>query len=85
MWIDGDLKASKDSFKIVKEAFQRNYACMGVGCADIGGHLDDLTDDYSKDFRPCTDGFVAASGQSKKTPLWMTLLMFLAMMNIRFY
>jgi len=53
MWIDGDMKASKDGFKTVKEAFQRNYKCLGVTCADIGGHVDDLQDDYSKDFRPC--------------------------------
>eukprot|EP00092_Neocalanus_flemingeri_P013257 GFUD01014287.1.p1 GENE.GFUD01014287.1~~GFUD01014287.1.p1 ORF type:complete len:487 (-),score=113.39 GFUD01014287.1:213-1673(-) len=74
MWIDGDMKASKDGFKTVKEAFQRNYACMGLKCADIGGHLDDLTDDYSKDFRPCTDGSVP-SGQTKMTPVWITSIM----------
>jgi len=85
MWIDGDMKASNDGFKTVKEAFQRNYACMGIGCTDIGGHLDDLTDDYHKDFRPCTDGFVAASGQAMRTPLWMTALMLLTMMNIQLY
>ena len=74
--------ANKGGFKTVKEAFQRNYACMGGGCADIGGHLDDLTDDNSKDFRACTD---AASGKAKMTPNWMTVLMFVTMMNIRFY
>jgi len=55
MWIDGDMNVSEDGFKTVKEAFERNYACMGVGCTDIGGHLDDQTDDYLTDFGPCTD------------------------------
>merc|ERR1712106_808520 len=77
MWIDGDMNASKDGFKTVKDAFQRNYDCLGVRCADIGGHLDDLTDDYSKDFRPCTDRF-DASGQSRMTPIWITFIMVFA-------
>merc|ERR1712106_1314912 len=77
MWIDGDMSASKDGFKTVKDAFQRNYDCLGVRCADIGGHLDDLTDDYSKDFRPCTDRF-DASGQSRMTPIWITFVMVFA-------
>jgi len=85
MWIDGDMKASKDGFKTVKEAFQRNYECLGLTCADIGGHVDDLKDDYSKDFRPCTDGDVfVASGQVKMTPVWITIGMVFVTYNWQF-
>merc|ERR1739838_433589 len=55
MWFDGDMKATNDGFKTVKEAFERNYGCLGMTCEDIGGHVDDLTDDYYKDFEPCTN------------------------------
>eukprot|EP00092_Neocalanus_flemingeri_P032860 GFUD01035738.1.p1 GENE.GFUD01035738.1~~GFUD01035738.1.p1 ORF type:complete len:451 (-),score=87.11 GFUD01035738.1:395-1747(-) len=55
MWIDGDMKATDNGYQTVKEAFERNYVCLGVKCADIGGLLDDNTADYYSDFRPCTD------------------------------
>jgi len=55
MWFDGDMEATNDGFKTVKEAFERNYGCLGMTCEDIGGHLDDLTDDYYRDFEPCTN------------------------------
>merc|ERR1719228_1226189 len=79
MWIDGDMTTSKDGFKTVKEAFQRNYACLGVGCSDVGGHVEDLTDEYREDFRPCTDGSVNPSSQAPTTPLKISLIMGLAM------
>lgn len=28
------------SFKVVKSAFERNYQCLGITCADVGGLLD---------------------------------------------
>jgi len=55
MWFKGSMKATQDGFKTVKEAFQRNYPCMNIKSADIDGHIDEMTDDYLKDFRPSTD------------------------------
>jgi len=51
MWIDGEM--GKDGFEVVKEAFQRNYQCLGVTCDDIGGLLDETVGDYYQDFHPC--------------------------------
>ena len=55
MWIDGNMNASNDGFKTCKEAIERNYACMGMKCADIGGAVDDQTGGYLQGFEPCTD------------------------------
>jgi len=84
MWIDGDIDYSADGFKTVKEAFQRNYACMGVSCADIGGHLDDLTDDFHADFRPCTDGVSPTAGQAQMSAPWIMCLVLFAMFYTQF-
>jgi len=71
MWIDGDIRATKDGFESVKKAFQRNYECLGLRCDDIGGHLDDLEDAYHPGFRPCTDGVSSTpnGGQSNRSPV----------------
>jgi len=81
MWIDGNIKASVDGFKSVKEAFQRNYGCLGIKCSDIGGHLDDLTDNYHQDFRPCTDGVSPRGGQAQNTPLSLGVLILVALVR----
>ena len=42
-----------DSYKAVKEALERNYECMKVQCADVGGFTGKESDEY-KDFHiPC--------------------------------
>jgi len=83
MWIDGDMKTTKDGFKTVKEAFQRNYECLGMRCSDIGGHVEDLTDEYKEDFRPCTDGSVLPNTTSKtpRSTVEISLLLVLAMIT----
>jgi len=44
-------------FTDVKKAFERNYACMGITCADIGGLYGTVGTgkDYYKDAAPCKD------------------------------
>jgi len=83
MWFKGDMKTSKDGFKTVKEAFQRNYPCMNVKCADIGGHIDE-TDEYLKDFRPCTDRPNTSSVPKMMTsPLVIFLMVILNIQRFR--
>ena len=53
MWMDGDMATTADGFTTVKEAFERNYACMLLTCADIGGK-DDGQGGYVAGFLPCT-------------------------------
>jgi len=84
MWFDGDMKTSKDGFKTVKEAFQRNYPCMNVKCADIGGHIDVKTNDYLKDFRPCTDGpNISSVPKMMTSPLVIFLMVILNVQRFR--
>merc|ERR1712107_105562 len=40
MWIDGTME-SEDSFSTVKTLLERNYACMGVTCSQVGALLDE--------------------------------------------
>jgi len=52
-------------FLVVKRAFERTYACMGITCADVGGML--LTDNpvtYQAEFNPCVDKRPAPHGSS---------------------
>lgn len=41
-------------FVNVKSAFERNYACLGITCDDVGGIFDDTTRRYYEDAYPCT-------------------------------
>jgi len=40
-------------FNAVKNAFERNYACMGITCADVGGMWDKGNDRYFDGAGPC--------------------------------
>ena len=40
-------------FPAVLNAFQRNYKCMGITCADVGGLYNEGTKSYEKGFSPC--------------------------------
>jgi hypothetical protein len=40
-------------FKEVKAAFEKNYACMGITCADVGGIIDVVTGKYKSTTKPC--------------------------------
>jgi hypothetical protein len=44
----------KDSFNDVKEAFERNYKCLGISCADVGGLW--TPDGYAPGADPCGNG-----------------------------
>jgi hypothetical protein len=43
-----------DGFAAVKKAFEDNYECMGITCADVGGLLDGET--FVAGMEPCDDG-----------------------------
>jgi len=40
------LKMESESFTMVREALERNYACMGVTCSQVGALLDEATGKY---------------------------------------
>ena len=42
------------SWTRVKEAFERNYDCLGITCADVGGLWDSSTNSYLDGAAPCT-------------------------------
>merc|ERR1711865_429763 len=50
MFIDGTMSSE---FSAVKLAFENNYACMGITCAQVGGLM--LNDGYYDGASPCED------------------------------
>jgi hypothetical protein len=46
--------AASTDFSKVKEAFERQYACLKVKCADIGGLWDKEGNDYYEGAEPCS-------------------------------
>merc|ERR1711971_566290 len=40
------MKIESESFTMVREALERNYACMGVTCSQVGALLDEATGEY---------------------------------------
>ena len=46
-------RTDKVKFLDVKLAFERNYECLGVTCADIGGYYDSKKGRYFKNAEPC--------------------------------
>jgi len=54
MWIDGTME-SEDSFSTVKTLLERNYACMGVTCSQVGALLDEASGEYLAG-EPCAEG-----------------------------
>jgi hypothetical protein len=59
------------NFKHVKQAFERNYDCMGIRCADIGGLYNSATGGYLKDAAPC--GSSQSSASNANVPLFVGL------------
>jgi hypothetical protein len=49
------LTAASTDFAAVKTAFENNYACMNITCADIGGLWFSSNDDYYEHAEPCSD------------------------------
>merc|ERR1711957_569193 len=49
-FIDGTMSSE---FSAVKLAFENNYACMGITCAQVGGLM--LNDGYYDGASPCED------------------------------
>lgn len=43
-------------FKGIKAAFENNYKCMGISCADVGGLWDEVDRAYLDDASPCNSG-----------------------------
>jgi hypothetical protein len=47
--------ATSTSFAAVKSAFERNYACMGITCKEVGGFFDGATGNYYSGAAPCAE------------------------------
>jgi hypothetical protein len=53
------------NFQAVKEAFERNYECMGITCSDVGGIWDLVTRNYADEAGPC--GASGSGGKETKS------------------
>jgi len=59
MWIDGTM--AKGSFSVVKGALERNYACLGITCSQVGA-LPESKEGSCTPCTPCTEGGLSAGG-----------------------
>ncbi|CAB9527994.1 expressed unknown protein [Seminavis robusta] len=57
-------------FAAVKKAFEDNYACMGINCADVGGMLQADGENFFAGAEPCTGG--APSNTASKSGAYET-------------
>jgi hypothetical protein len=53
IWDNTKIGQTTTDFAAVKAAFERNYACMGITCADVGGYVDD-DGNYREGAEACT-------------------------------
>jgi hypothetical protein len=51
-------------FAAVRGAFERNYGCMGISCADVGGVIDEGTGTYKSGTAPCGGAGSTSSSSS---------------------
>jgi Low iron-inducible periplasmic protein len=59
----GDYTAD---FAAVKKAFENNYECLGITCADVGGIYNATTMEYASDeTKPCGDSAATATNGNK--------------------
>jgi hypothetical protein len=65
------------NFKAVKEAFERNYECMNIRCADVGGLYDKGNLKFFEGAEPCGS---SASGLAFTFGLMATLFMGVTML-----
>jgi hypothetical protein len=65
-------------FKAVKEAFERNYACMNIRCGDVGGVYDSANSQYYEGAEPC--GSSSASAITLTFGLMATLFLGVTML-----
>ena len=62
-----EVSARATNFSVVKSAFERQYACLGVKCSDIGGYWDHRNKEYFPDADMCTfDVVIEESTQEEK-------------------
>jgi hypothetical protein len=65
------------NFKAVKEAFERNYACMNIRCGDVGGVYDSANLQYFQGTEPCGS---SGNRMALKFGLMATLLLGVTML-----
>jgi len=58
---------NKATFSGVKKAFEDNYKCMGITCADVGGLFDNNDNAYMIGAEPCNDPVVTVDKSSTST------------------
>ena len=55
-----NVASTSTNFGVVKSAFERNYACMGITCAQVGGYYDKALQEYFPGAAPCQDPAMTA-------------------------
>eukprot|EP00527_Entomoneis_sp_CCMP2396_P008844 CAMPEP_0198142246 /NCGR_PEP_ID=MMETSP1443-20131203/5090_1 /TAXON_ID=186043 /ORGANISM="Entomoneis sp., Strain CCMP2396" /LENGTH=560 /DNA_ID=CAMNT_0043805215 /DNA_START=40 /DNA_END=1722 /DNA_ORIENTATION=+ len=52
-YLIADRSAEDDTFSIIKIGFEENYRCVGMGCLNVGGIWDPLTNTYVEGAESC--------------------------------
>jgi len=73
MWIDGSMESG--SFNLVKESLERNYACLGITCSQVGALTD--SGEYLAG-SPCADGGLSAASIAGIVILILVLILLAA-------
>jgi hypothetical protein len=60
-------------FAAVKQAFERNYGCMGISCSDVGGLYDETTSSYYSGTGPCAGESSSSSSSSSSNSNAVTI------------
>ncbi|GKY92512.1 hypothetical protein MPSEU_000221500 [Mayamaea pseudoterrestris] len=61
MWLG---KGGTTDYGVYKGAMERNYGCLGVTCADVGGLYNEATGEYEAGAGPCGSGRKGSSSNS---------------------
>jgi len=61
-------------FQDVKQAFERNYDCMGISCGDVGGIWDDAAGTYESFAEPCSSSATTSANYFVRSSLMSAVL-----------
>jgi len=75
---------SDDTFNssAVRAALERNYACMGISCQEVGGIWDSSFQDYKPGAAPCNEAFTSSSGKNFVSTLGTILGILIGLLRV---
>lgn len=78
------IGATSTDFAAVKGAFERNYACMNITCADVGGLWFGAMNTYYDGASPCSDPSTDAAAMTGGAIAGITIAVGIALLALIF-